>query len=131
MQNMASKNLKYFLVALFSLVVQQSLNAQASVTKSFYVPAYQGTKLAVDVNFPVNYTNQKLPVLFEFTRYWRASENPKTGEPKSPLNKRDKFFLANDYIIVKVNMRNTSTSYGTRPEEYTPLKVKNAKYVIN
>ena len=74
-------------------------------TKSYYVPALEGTKLAVDVHFPANYSDQKLPALIEFTRYWRSREDPKTGEPTEALRERDEFFINNEYIF-----RNTYTN---------------------
>lgn len=111
-------------------MLEQSVMGQASSIKSYYVVAGDGTKLAVDVHFPSGYNNQKLPSLFEFTRYWRASENPETGEPKPSLRERDKYFLANDYILVKVDVRGTGASYGKRPGEYTPIEVEDAKYVV-
>jgi hypothetical protein len=43
-------------------------------TQSYYVPAVNGTKLAVDVHFPGGNQNRKLPALLEFTRYWRSAE---------------------------------------------------------
>lgn len=99
-------------------------------TNSYYVPAVSGTKLAVDVHFPKGYENGKLPVLIELTRYWRSSENPDTGEPIISLRERDNFFLSNDYILVKVDVRGTGASYGKRPGEYTPTEVKDAKYIV-
>lgn len=99
--------------------------------KSYYVPAMNGTKLAIDVYFPEGYENQKLPVLFEFTRYWRSAENPQTGQPIPSLRNRDKLFLANNYILVKVDARGTGASYGVRTGEYTPTEVKDAWYVVD
>lgn len=121
-----------FIIALLIFLVQPFAEGQTlSTTKSFYVPAVDGIKLAVDVHFPENYKDQKLPALCEFTRYWRGSENPETGKPNPSLNRRDKFFLSNDYILVKVDVRGTGASYGTRPGEYTPLEVADAKYIVD
>lgn len=122
--------MKHISLLVFFLMLQQFGIGQTLNTKSYYVPAVKGTKLAVDVHFPQNYNGQKLPALFEFTRYWRSSENPETGEPNPSLSDRDKFFLTNDYILVKVDVRGTGASYGTRPGEYTPIEVEDAKYVV-
>ena len=100
-------------------------------SRSFYVPAVNGTQLAVDVYFPKGYQDQQLPALLEFTRYWRASEDPETGQPQSLFDERDPFFLANNYIIVKIDVRGTGASYGRRPGEYTPTEVRDAKYIID
>ncbi len=125
--------MKYILIfGYFTLMTQQQVNGQAtSSSKSYYVPAVDGIKLAVDVHFPADYKNQKLPVLCEFTRYWRGSENPQTGKPNPSLNRLDRNFLANEYILVKVDVRGTGASYGTRPGEYTPIEVEDAKYVVD
>jgi hypothetical protein len=116
---------------MLAFLLGQTVNGQSSLsTKSYYVPAVDGTKLAVDVHFPSSYENQKLPALFEFTRYWRSSENPETGKPNPSLSDRDKFFLTNNYILVKVDVRGTGASYGTRLGEYTPIEVEDAKYIV-
>ena len=83
--------MKYNLIlAMLAFLLGQTVNGQSSLsTKSYYVPAVDGTKLAVDVHFPSSYENQKLPALFEFTRYWRSSENPETGKPNPSLSDRD------------------------------------------
>lgn len=103
----------------------------AGYTESYYVPAVNGTKLAVDVYFPNGDKNRKLPALLELTRYWRSAENPDTGEPIPSLREQDDFFLTNDYILVKVDVRGTGASYGKRPGEYTPIEVQDAKYIVD
>jgi hypothetical protein len=100
-------------------------------TESFYVPAYNGTKLAVDVHFPGEINNRKLPALLEFTRYWRSVEDPESGEPIPSLRNRDSLFLKSNYILVKVDVRGTGASYGVRPGEYTPTEVKDAGYIVD
>ena len=122
---------KRFLLILFLLLTYQFGFPQADNFKSYYIPAVNGTKLAMDVYFPEDYNNQKLPVLFEFTRYWRGKEDPKTGKPMASLSKRDKYFLDHDYILAKVDVRGTGASYGVRPGEYTPTEVKDASYIVD
>ena len=99
--------------------------------ESHYVPATNGTKLAVDVYFPRGQKDKELPALFELTRYWRSAIYPKTGEPKPSLRNRDSLFLKHDYILVKVDARGTGASFGVRPGEYTPLEVMDAKYILD
>ena len=129
-------HLKHFFLVLFFLAHQlgyaQTSESKNSLdnTESYYVPALNGTKLAVDVHFPHGYQNKKLPALLEFTRYWRSVENPETGNPIPSLRERDSLFLINDYILVKVDVRGTGASYGRRPGEYTPIEVQDAKYVV-
>jgi hypothetical protein len=127
-----SNLLHFILISFLTTILQQPANGQAIPTsKSYYVAVADGTRLAVDVHFPANYTDQKLPALCEFTRYWRGSENPETGKPNPSLNKRDRFFLENDYILVKIDARGTGASYGVRPGEYTPIEVNDAKYIVD
>ncbi|WP_276168324.1 CocE/NonD family hydrolase [Zobellia alginiliquefaciens] len=122
---------KRFLLIFFFLLSFQLGFSQADNVKSHYVPAVNGTKLAMDVYFPENYNNQKLPLLFEFTRYWRGKEDPKTGKPIASLSKRDKYFLDHDYVLAKVDVRGTGASYGVRTGEYTPTEVKDAWYIVD
>lgn len=129
-------HLKHFFLVLFFIAHQlgyaqvSKSNESLGSTKSYYVPAHNGTKLAVDVYVPNGYQNEKLPALLEFTRYWRSMENPKTGEPIPSLRERDSLFLRHDYVLVKVDVRGTGASYGRRPGEYTPIEVQDAKYVV-
>lgn len=122
---------KRFLLILFFISTFQFGFSQANNVESYYIPAVNGTKLAMDVYFPEDYKNQKLPVLFEFTRYWRGKEDPKTGKPIASLSKEDKYFLDHDYILAKVDVRGTGASYGVRTGEYTPTEVKDAWYIVD
>ncbi|WP_304518074.1 CocE/NonD family hydrolase, partial [Cecembia rubra] len=124
------RTIKLSLLLIFLSSYQFCLS-QSEHFKSFYVPAEDGVRLAVDVYFPENYQGQKLPVLFEFTRYWRGSEDPQTGKPKPSLRRIDKLFLENDYILAKVDVRGTGASYGIRTGEYTPTEVKDAYHVVD
>ncbi|MBU2940211.1 CocE/NonD family hydrolase [Lacinutrix sp. C3R15] len=125
---MTAKRLLFIL--LFVSIYPFSFSQENNVA-SYYVPAVNGTKLAVDVYFPEKYKNQKLPVLFEFTRYWRGKEDAKTGKRIAALSKRDKYFLDHDYILAKVDVRGTGASYGVRLGEYTPTEVKDAWYLVD
>lgn len=109
---------------------ETSIDDSKAFSESYYVPAFEGTRLAVDVYFPENSRDKELPALFEFTRYWRAAEDAETGQPRPSLRKRDSLFLQNDYILIKVDVRGTGASYGRRPGEYTPTEVKDAAYVV-
>lgn len=122
---------KKFLFILFFLLTYQFCFSQTINVESYYIPAVNGTKLAVDVYFPENYKNKKLPVLFEFTRYWRGKEDPKTAKPIPSLKKRDEYFLNHDYILAKVDVRGTGASYGVRLGEYSPTEVKDAWYIVD
>lgn len=98
---------------------------------SQYVKAKDGTRLAIDVYFPDNkIPTQGIPVLFEFTRYWRGAENPKTGKPYPTLGQTQKHFLRNGYAIAVVDVRGSGASFGQRPTEYSPDEVRDAYDVV-
>ena len=99
---------------MLALVVTPVLSATPEIT-SFYVPTKDGTRLAVDVALPADRApDAKLPTLIELTRYWRASENPATGEPNPSLDVWDRAFLTHGYAVVQVDVRGTGASFGTR-----------------
>lgn len=118
-----------FRLVLLLLLVYEALNAQT--TSSYYVRIDDTTKLAVDVHLPNNYTKVKLPVLVSFTRYWRSSLNRKTGEPNPSLDELDRLFSENNYAIVKVDVRGSGASFGTRQGEYSPVEVMDATAILN
>ena len=122
---------KKILFVFFFISTYQFGFSQTNNVESYYIPAVNGTKLAVDIYFPENHKSKKLPVLFEFTRYWRGKEDPKTGKPIASLNKLDKYFLDHDYILAKVDVRGTGASYGVRTAEYSPTEVKDAWYIVD
>ncbi|MCB0636076.1 MAG: hypothetical protein KDC54_05640, partial [Lewinella sp.] len=123
------KNLLLLLTLFLMAAIQTGCNRAPTTThafgytESFYVPAVDGTQLAVDVYFPGGEAGKPLPALLELTRYWRSMEDPATGEPIPSLRTIDSFFLQHDYILVKVDVRGTGASYGRRPGEYTPVEV--------
>ena len=90
-----------YLIFLIVTVLFLSGSVHAQTTTSYYVPVQDSTKLAVDVHLPENYANKKLPTLIVLTRYWRSSEDPKTGAPNPALNNLDQYFISNGYTIVK------------------------------
>jgi putative CocE/NonD family hydrolase len=116
------------ILALSLLFVALPANSQI---KSIYVPTKDSTLLAVDVHFPLIYKSEALPVLVIFTRYWRAAINNKTKDRNVPLNGLDAFFSKAGYIIVKVDVRGTGASFGTRTGEYTPQEVMDAKDILD
>ncbi len=117
--------MRYFLIF---LCFYGSVHAQTST--SHYVTAKDGTKLAVDVHLPAMEEGQRFPALVILTRYWRGALDKKTDEPK-PLSGIDLFFFENGYAIIKVDARGSGASFGTRPGEYTPVEVMDAKDVLD
>jgi putative CocE/NonD family hydrolase len=115
---------------LLASIVTPVLSATPEIT-SFYVPTKDGTRLAVDVALPADRApDAKLPTLIELTRYWRASENPATGEPNPSLDVWDRAFLSHGYAVVQVDVRGTGASFGTRDVEYGPQEVRDGWDIV-
>ena len=114
---------------LFCLVVF-SLTAFGQ-DSSVYVRMKDGTRLAVDVYLPAGRAqDETFPALLELTRYWRSTENATTGSPFLSLGPLDGHLLANDYALVKVDVRGTGASFGTRPIEYGRQEVRDGHDVV-
>ncbi|HAS46175.1 MAG TPA: hypothetical protein DCS93_37185 [Microscillaceae bacterium] len=123
------KTYTYLLVALCLLLQIATTQAQQV---SQYVKVKDGTRLAMDVYFPENkIPNKGIPVLFEFTRYWRGYENPKTGKRIPSLRGVHRHFLKNGYALAIVDVRGSGASFGQRPTEYSPKEVRDAYDVVD
>jgi uncharacterized protein len=84
-----------------------------------YVPARDGTRLAVDVWLPPLGPEQKAPTLLRATRYHRASENA-SGEPEQDTNfESARLFNRRGYVLVVVDARGSGASFGHREGELT------------
>jgi len=94
-----------------------------ATTSSVYVPMQDGTRLAVDVHLPVEHSGERLPALMVLTRYRRATVDS-SGTPLPALGALDRHFLAHGYAVVKVDVRGSGASFGTRPVEYGPQEVR-------
>ena len=100
-------------------------------TSSHYVSIDDSTQLAVDVHLPQNYKGDPLPTLAIFTRYWRSQYDRKRKQFVPSLDATDHHFSEHGYIIVKVDVRGTGASYGTRNGEYTPQEVRDAAKILD
>ena len=121
-----------FLAVLGSLLLGGGIAAGPGVeTTSQYVPTRDGTRLAVDVHLPEKRDNEeRLPALLTLTRYWRSSENPRTGQPNPAVGSLFKRFLDHGYAVVVVDVRGSGASFGTRPTEYGHQEVEDGRDVV-
>ena len=104
---------------------------EAVETRSSYVEMRDGTKLAVDVHLASSRDPEsQVPALLVLTRYWRASEDPNTGKPRPAVDPLERAFLAEGYAIVKVDVRGSGASFGTRPVEYGPEEVEDGYDIV-
>jgi putative CocE/NonD family hydrolase len=118
------------IMALLALVVLPAGSVTAEIF-SYYVETRDGTRLAVDVALPGGRdADAKHPTLVEFTRYWRASEDPESGEPLPSLDVWDRAFLSKGYAVVQVDVRGSGASFGTRMVEYGPQEVRDGWDVV-
>ena len=113
------------------LLICYSYTLHSQSCKSYYVPMEDGVHLAVDVFLPKEYSEEELPVLIQFERYWRSSINKRKGITEPGLYGRAKYFSENGYVIVIVDTRGSGASFGTRLSEYSPQEVKDAGTVLD
>jgi putative CocE/NonD family hydrolase len=121
--------------------VSGSANDLADST-SLYIAIEDDLRLAADVHLPKSLEEgEKVPALLFQTRYWRSSRSPIVPDPDPAdpndwadndlLNPIDSLFLANGYAIVKVDVRGTGASFGSRPIEYGPQEVMDGYAVVD
>ena len=98
---------------------------------SVHVPVRDGTRIAVDVYLPDGHVaGTRHPVLLELTRYGRAREDAQSGEPLPSLGGLDRHFLAHDYAVLKVDVRGTGASFGSRTSEYGREEVRDGRDLV-
>ncbi len=114
-------------ISLIASASSFAVNPEEVMTKSVYVEMRDGVRLAVDVHFPKHHVaGVKYPVLFQLTRYWRAFANPETDKRIPLQNELDLFFIDKSYVLVKVDVRGTGASFGSRDIEYGPIEVQDS-----
>ena len=104
---------------------------RVSKTHSLFITMEDGVKLAADVHLPEGLAeDEKVPTLLYQTRYWRSYRSLAAGIGNSHLTAIDKLFLINGYAVVKVDVRGTGASYGSRMIEYGPVEVLDGYDII-
>ncbi len=121
---------------------------------SIYVPARDGTRLAVDVYRPVadgRPVEGPLPVVFNYSRYWRAEQRadgstmtyaglmPKgvrmaeiastieAAPTKSPIVAQ---LLARGYVFVRAEARGTGASFGVRQGDMSGIEARDGADMV-
>ena len=103
---------------------------------SVYVPMDDGTRIALDVYLPeapaadTGGRADGVPALVELTRYWRSSESV-SGEPANALGGLDRAFLDAGYALVKVDVRGSGASFGSRSMEYGREEVRDGYAIVD
>jgi len=121
--------MKLLLLTILLIFIQKSGKAQSF--SSYFVSMKDGVHLAVDVYLPEGHSEEQMPVLIQFERYWRSSTTKKTKNHAPILYGREKYFNENGYVIVIVDTRGSGASFGTRLSEYSPIEVLDANAVLD
>lgn len=120
------------ILALASWPISAAPSSRGVHTTSHYLTTRDGTRLAVDVHLPASReAGREIPALLVLTRYWRSSEDPSTGVANPALSPLDRFFIGHGYAIVKVDVRGSGASFGTRPAEYGQQEVRDGWDVVD
>jgi len=90
---------------------------KGSVRSSEYVTMTDGTKLAVDIYLPSEYTGSdtapaKFPVVLTYTPYSRGQMDPETGKVTTWFDSHIQFLASYGYATVVADMRGKGASYG-------------------
>lgn len=86
--------------------------------RSLYVPAADGTRLAVDVFLPKGKEPpERRPTLFKATRYWR-------GRKDEPIDSVQRQWVERGYAVVALDVRGTGASFG---QWYVPYSTQEAR----
>lgn len=95
------------------------------IQKSEYVAMRDGTRLAVDVWLPGDYTStDRLPGIFMTTRYWRAAElYEDKPEMQMSIYPSASYFTAQGCALVIADARGSGASFGSRSMELGPEEV--------
>ncbi len=118
--------------ALLALLLTIASTSAQDETLAVYVPAQDGTRLAVDVHLPNERGDDgRVPAVLELTRYWRATANPRTGERIPLSSPLDLALLARGYAVVKVDVRGTGASFGSRQSEYGRAEVRDGYALVD
>ena len=92
---------------------------------SVYIPMPDGVKIAADIWLPeIANGVSKVPLLVEFTRYWRVVEG------KAPKD-RVHYFTQRGFAYAMVDCRGSGASLGVRQSEFSVAEASDFARVIN
>ena len=101
-------------------------------TKSLYITVRDGVRIAADVLLPGNLpAGTQIPAVMVMTCYWRAAElrPPASWFQKPDLS--DRVLTSHGYAVVRVDVRGTGASFGTRPYPWTKEEVMDGSDIVN
>lgn len=121
--------------------------AQAANSHSVYITMRDGVKIAADIHLPKNLKpGQKIPALLYQTIYYRSGrtalvENPQIDNPDhwqlspkldhDPTRPIDFLALENGYAVIKLDVRGTGASFGSRNSPLPPSEVQDTYEIVD
>ena len=105
--------------------VDDESSSPSSRNLSVYIPMPDGVKIAVDIWLPeTDNGGDKVPLLVEFTRYWRIAEGI---TPKDRVH----YFTQRGFAYAIVDNRGSGASFGVRQGEPSVAEARDFAHVIN
>ena len=142
LNSVAGKFAVFLLMSMAILWLNTAAVQASAADHSVYIQLSDGVKLAADVYLPPGLEpGERVPALLYQTRYWRSMRVPVVADPdvRNPdhwadapaVGEKDEIFLSSGYAVVKVDVRGTGASFGTRPIEYGPVEVMDGYEVVD
>jgi uncharacterized protein len=127
-----------FSAVLTTLPGERTVPAGMKRSSALYVPMSDGVKIAADIWVPENMkSGEKLPVITEMTRYWRAPAMGWAarglyglGLAGDDLPLDAKHFNKKRFIYMYIDARGTGASGGNRPSEWSPKEISDYGEII-
>ena len=121
--------MRTFLSSLAAIVVLSACSTadkDASAIEEVWIPMPDGVRLAADIHWPTDRLDSaRYPVLLTYSPY-------RKDESRSGSHSWFSYFLDNDYVVVRVDIRGTGRSEGvTIPYEYSDIELDDGEVVID
>ncbi len=103
---------------------------------SLYITMRDGVKIAIDIVLPKNLpAREKIPAILYLTRYWRSyGFKPWIGWILKEIPERhieQKIATQHGYAFIKVDVRGTGASFGTRPYPWAEDEIADYREIID
>jgi putative CocE/NonD family hydrolase len=115
---------------------KQKIKYRGFKKNSYYITMRDSVKIALDVVLPKDLPpNAKIPAILYQTRYWRSYEFKKwiswilKDVPERIMEQ--KVSTGRGYAFVKVDVRGTGASFGSRPHPWSEEEVEDGREIID
>ena len=99
--------------------------------QSVSLPMRDGVSIALDAWLPRDLGTEKAPALLFPTRYWRRADMPRPLGDLFGLDDDVRFFTAHGYVVVRMDVRGSGASGGSRPYPWAPAEREDLREVIS